>query len=114
MTHDAAALRVLETENNSAHRPLHHGRHQERQEPQCRPHHLAPARVAGSATLNAAYRSHVCVSFSVVLQLEILLYVKMKWFGTWLVLCEWVGGSKGFGIYRLSNILKQTNGFFGF
>ena len=53
MRHDTAALVVAEAVNQSSHWPLYNRRHRERQEPQGRPHHLAPARIAVGSTFDA-------------------------------------------------------------
>lgn len=58
MGHDPPALHVAEEVDHRPHRPLHRGRRRERQEPQCRPHHLAPARVAPRPALHA-HRNHL-------------------------------------------------------
>ncbi|GFY86736.1 hypothetical protein Acr_05g0003750 [Actinidia rufa] len=52
VAHDSAALGPAEAVNEGPHRPFHDGGDHERQEPERGPHHLAPARVAGRATLD--------------------------------------------------------------
>lgn len=53
MGHDAAALHVAEAVNKGAEGPLHHRSGGEGQEPQGGAHHLASARVARGAALDA-------------------------------------------------------------
>lgn len=53
MSHDSAALHVLEAVDEGSHRPLHDGGDGKRQEPQRGTHHLAPARVARRPALHA-------------------------------------------------------------
>lgn len=58
MAHDAAAFHVAKDVHHRADRPLHHRRSRRRDQPQSRPDHLAPARVAPRPALHAPEVPH--------------------------------------------------------
>lgn len=53
MTHNFTTLCMAKAIDKSPHRPLNYRRRRKRHKPQCRPHHLAPARVAPRPTFHA-------------------------------------------------------------
>lgn len=76
MRHDASSLAVAEQVHGGPQRPLDDPGHHERDEPQRRPDHLAPARVAPRPALHAhRHERHRCCVFCC--RLLVLLVVRL-------------------------------------